>query len=230
MNKNVYDYLAEMEQGIHTIMDTSNLMRAKTESYQKEMQSYQDKIEKIKQRLQVINERQVIVELSDVYLATAKEWGVSPEDLVVNYATKWDQVSEMTGMNDYEATKRANKFNTEKGKSTEPMLFNFDIEYQKNGAVVKQRKIPVTMPLTFLQKDGKPLASHVSAKVYSRNRILQKLVIDDINQILLTYQLRELIKAEDNQFIPCNDLAMTILDCSVQYDERKAKENRNMDF
>ena len=27
-----------------------------------------------------------------------------------------------------------------------------------------------------------------------------------------------------------NDLAMTILDCSVQYDERKAKENRNMDF
>lgn len=230
MNKTVYDYLADMEAGFQTIVDTSNLMKAKSESYQQEMKSYQDKIEKTKQKIQVINERQVIAELRDIFIATAKEWGVSPNDMVVNYATKWDKVVAFSELNKYEATKNANAFNAEKGQATNTMLLNFDIEYQENGVTKKKKRIPINMPMTFLQKDGKPFRSHITAKVFSSdNCVIQKLMIDDINQVLLTYQLRELVKLEGSQFVPCNDLAMNILDSSVLYDQRKASDP-NMDF
>lgn len=230
MKKNVYDYLSDMEKEFQSIVETSDLMKAKTETYQQEMKACQDKIEKQKQRIQVINERQVIAELSDVFMATAKEWGVPPQELVVNYTSKWDKVMGFSNLNQYEASKSAKAFNTEKGITGNSMLFNFDIEQQRNGDVVRRKRIPVNMPMRFIQKDGRTFGLHVTAKVFSNDsRIVQKLMIDDINQILLTYQLRELVKLDGNQFVPSNDLAMNILDCSVLYDKRQAN-NPNMDF
>ena len=122
MSKNVYDYLAEMEKGFQGIVETSDIMRAKTESYQNEMKMYQDRIEKAKQRIQVINERQVVVDLCDLFIETAKEWGVNPKDLVVNYASKWDKVVGFSSLNHYEATKSAGIFNVGKDSSTTSIL------------------------------------------------------------------------------------------------------------
>ena len=230
MSKNVYDYLSEMGKGFQFIVETSNLMQEKTATYQKEMLECQDKIEKAKQNIQVINERQVIAELRDVFIATAKEWGVPTNELVVNYTSKWDKVVGFSNLNQYEATKSAKAFNTEKGITGNSMLFNFDIEHQRNGVVLKRKRIPVTMPMRFIQKDGRSFCLHITAKVFSSDiNIVQKLIIDDINQVLLTYQLKELVKLDGNQFVPSNDLAKSILDCSVLYSTRQSA-NPNIDF
>lgn len=231
MNKNVYDYMSEMEKGFQSIIETSNIMKAKTENYQKEMEMYQSQIKKAKQRIEVINDRQVIVELSDLFIATAQEWGVDPRELVVNYTSKWDKVIRFSDLNKYEATKSANAFNVEKGVSGSLMPFNFDIEHQRDGVVLKSKTIPVNMPLRFVQKDGRSFCLHITAKVFSSDiNIVQKLMIDDINQVLLTYQMKDLVKLDGNQIVPCNDLAMNILDCSVLYDKRQAAKNPNLDF
>ena len=230
MSKVVYDYLEDLEYDFKNIMNLSKVMQDKSDAYQREMRMYQERIDKSKQRIQEINDRPVVAELRDVFVETAKEWKVSTNDLVVNYAAEWDKVYPYTTMNRYEAIKNSNAFNAEKLQAQETILFNFDIEQHSNGAVVRRKRIPVHMPLESKQKDGLPLHAHLKAQVHcGTNAVMQKLMIDDISQILLAYQLKELIKVEDNQIVPCNDLAMNILDASVVYDQRNAT-NRNMDF
>lgn len=222
MNKNVFEYLEEINQEHSTITSQPQNTQEKSKKHSKEKSISKENTLGVSEEIEKIKEMPIVAQLSDVIKYIADDWGIPSSDINVTYHTGAKYYADnmeiaqnaVTRYNFYKNNKQPNNVTA----------FYFQLRGYKNGQE-KTTVLSCLLNYDSVQKDGRCLRDHVQAYSYEEtgSRLAcMDLQIDNIYQLLLTYKLKNLVSevnknGENFKFKPTNKTTTAILMASDYY-------------
>lgn len=215
----IEDLLSQMKGRKDEIDEIKKYIDIKTAEFEKSMSAYRDSLLNQKQRLWKLEETPINVGLSEVVDCLAKQWGVSASDIDCQYSSLWDHSCYASITNSYNAKENKRLFNFNKATGSSNIPFTFKLARKNNNDANNRVMLDCVMCLDVVQRDGKRFGDHVTAvsKIKDDELIVSKLVIDDLSQLVLNFSLKELIRENQGNIVPRNDLCKAILDGADRY-------------
>ncbi|MBE5757856.1 MAG: hypothetical protein E7345_02880 [Clostridiales bacterium] len=220
MKKSVYDYLKKIDDCHSHIGAIRKVIQTKTRQYNSDMEFYNNIMAEEREKEELIKDQTIIsVRFKHILEELSRIWNVPTEEIDVMIKNDYDFSTKST----LYARKNIENFNITKSSSSTAIPFEFVLTkpWEEGETFPIAHSFTTSLRLSDKQSDGKTLGEHLTATMREgkRNTIHVALKFDSLENINVTFPLRQLITTDENGTRPKNDISELLLDISDKCNE-----------